>query len=91
MLSTPSETQQISEILWQSLEGEEVNLAELKTRLTEDSSFGDFGLDSLALVEFFLRLQSHFKISIRQEDYPHLTSLEAVQRYVQQKLLSPAS
>jgi acyl carrier protein len=37
------------------------------------------GLD---LVEFFLRVQERFKISIRQEDYAELKSIDAVASYI---------
>ncbi len=77
--------QTLHELLWQSLEGEDINLPDLKSRLGTDSHFGDLGLDSLTMVEFFLRLQNHFNISIRQEDYPHLFSLDTVHAFVQEK------
>ena len=72
----------IMEILWQSLEGSDHNIEELKQKLESDSQFEDFGFDSLDMVDFLLRLEDHFNITIPQEDYAHLGSIAAVQAYI---------
>jgi acyl carrier protein len=72
----------IMEILWQSLEGGDHNLEELKQKLAVDSQFEDFGFDSLDMVDFLLRIEDHFNITIPQEDYAHLGSIAAVQAYI---------
>ena len=72
----------IMEILWQSLEGGDHNLDELKQKLAVDSQFEDFGFDSLDMVDFLLRIEDHFNITIPQEDYAHLGSIAAVQAYI---------
>ena len=72
----------IMEILWQSLEGGDHNLAELKQKLAVDSQFEDFGFDSLDMVDFLLRIEDHFNITIPQEDYANLGSIAAVQAYL---------
>ena len=72
----------IMEILLQSLEGGDHNLAELKQKLAVDSQFEDFGFDSLDMVDFLLRIEDHFNITIPQEDYANLGSIAAVQAYI---------
>jgi acyl carrier protein len=72
----------IMEILWQSLEGGDHNIEELKQKLEVDSQFEDFGFDSLDMVDFLLRLEEHFNITIPQEDYANLGSIAAVQAYI---------
>ena len=72
----------IIEILWQSLEGGDYDLEELKQKLEIDSQFEDLGFDSLDMVDFLLRLEDHFKIAIPQEDYPNMVSISAVQTYI---------
>jgi len=75
----------IFETLWQSLEGGHYNLEELKRRLSSDSKFDDFGVDSLELIDFYLRLQDRFEITIQQEDFGKLTSVGAVRAYIEGK------
>jgi acyl carrier protein len=72
----------IMEIFWQSLEGGRYNIAEIKKRLNADTSFNDIGVDSLEMVDFYLRLQDRFEITIRQEDFDLLTSVGAVRAYI---------
>jgi acyl carrier protein len=79
----------VLEILWQSLEGGHYNLQELKTSLRVDSRIDEIGVDSLELVDFYLRLQDHFKIKIQQEDFDKLTSVGAVQAYIERERSAP--
>jgi len=72
----------IMAILWQSLEGGDHDLEELKHKLQIDSQFEDFGFDSLEMVDFLLRIEDHFNIAIPQEDYANLGSIAAVQAYI---------
>ena len=75
MMDKKSTDDTIMAILWQSLEGGDHDLEELKQKLQIDSQFEDFGFDSL-------RIEDHFNIAIPQEDYANLGSIAAVQAYV---------
>ncbi|HJQ32415.1 MAG TPA: phosphopantetheine-binding protein [Pyrinomonadaceae bacterium] len=77
--------QTVMDILWQSLAGGRYNVEELKSRARPDSRFDELGLDSLDVVDFFLRIQDHFNVRMREQDYTDLTSVEAVQTYVNEK------
>jgi acyl carrier protein len=67
------------QLLWESLDGSVRNLAALKASAREDASFTeDMGLDSLDLLEFFLRLDEKFGVSLREDDYSELTSVRTV-------------
>lgn len=79
---TASDADVIREIFWESLEGSPLNLQKLRDRMLIEQEFQRLGLDSLDLVEFFLRVQERFKIAIRQEDYAELVSIDAVVQYV---------
>jgi len=72
----------IMAILWQSLEGGDYDLEELQQKLALDSQFEEFGFDSLDMVDFLLRIEDHFNITIPQEDYANLGSIAAVQAYI---------
>jgi len=72
----------IMAILWQSLEGGDYDLEELQQKLALDSQFEEFGFDSLDMVDFLLRIEDHFNITIPQEDYSNLGSIAAVQAYI---------
>lgn len=88
-MSTPSPEKMIEELLWQSLKGGHYNVEALKKEVTADSRFDEIGLDSLDLVEFFLRVQDHFGIKMREEDYANLGTINDVQAYVEEKNDSP--
>lgn len=67
------------ELLWESLDGSVRDLATLRASAREDSRFTeDMGLDSLDLLEFFLRLDEKFGVSLSEEDYPELISVQTV-------------
>jgi acyl carrier protein len=74
------------EILHQSLEGSDYDLEVLERQLQSGADFEEAGLDSLELTEFFLRLQDHFKIAIRREEYPGLTSIGRVEDFLKTKV-----
>ena len=77
--------QTMKEILWQSLAGGHYNIDELKGRVQPDTRFDELGLDSLDMVDYFLRLQDHFNVRMRDQDYPDLVSIEAIQTYINEK------
>ena len=70
------------DLLWQALDGGDHDLEALKRKMTANDSFKDMGLDSLDVTDFYLRLQDHFKITLRREDYPNLSSVGGVQSYL---------
>ena len=72
------------QLLWESLDVR--NLATLKASAREDSSFTeDMGLDSLALLEFFLRLDEKFGVSLSEDDYSELTSVRTVVAFLESR------
>lgn len=89
MSTVPSTEKMIEELMWQSLEGGNYNVEALKKQVTADSRFDELGLDSLDAVDFFLRVQDHFKIKMREEDYAKLGTIKEVQAYVEEKIDAP--
>jgi acyl carrier protein len=72
-------TQVVWEILWTSLTGGHYDVEALRARARDDSDFvADLGIDSLDLVEFFLRLEEHTTIKLDADDYANLTSVAAI-------------
>jgi acyl carrier protein len=85
MLDRLNSEKTVFEILLQSLEGGHYNIEALKNDLHADSSFAEIGIDSLEMVDFYLRIQERFQITIQQEDFDKLTSVGAVQAYIESK------
>ena len=78
--------EKVWELLWASLDGGGRNLAALKARAREDSHFSeDMGLDSLELLEFFLRLDENFGVSLSEDDYPELISVQTVVAFLESR------
>lgn len=74
------------QLLWESLDGSVRNLAALKASAREDSRFTDeMGLDSLELLEFFLRLNEKFGVSLSEADYSELTSVQTVVAFLESR------
>ena len=72
-------TQVVWEILWKSLAGGNYDVDAIRARARDDSDFvADLGIDSLDLVEFFLRLEEHADVKLDAEDYSSLTSVGAI-------------
>ena len=46
----------------------------------------DLGLDSLDLLEFYLRLGDKFDITVSEDDYPTLTSVDAIVAFLQERV-----
>jgi acyl carrier protein len=42
----------------------------------------DVGLDSLDIVEFVARVEEHYRVSVPDEDWQSLTTLDAIADYV---------
>ena len=74
------------QLLWESLDGSVRNLAALKASAREDSHFTeDMGLDSLELLEFFLRLDEKFGASLSEDDYAELISVRTVVAFLESR------
>jgi acyl carrier protein len=72
-------TQLVWEVLWKSLAGGNYDVEALRARARDDSDLvTDMGIDSLDLVEFFLRLEEHTDAKLDADDYSDLTSVRAI-------------
>ena len=72
-------TQVVWEILWQSLTGGHYDVEALRAQAQDDSDLvTDLGIDSLDLVEFFLRLEEQTNVKLNADDYASLTSVAAI-------------
>lgn len=72
-------TQVVWEILWKSLTGGHYDVEALRAQARDDSDLvADLGIDSLDLVEFFLRLEEHTNVKLDADDYASLTSVAAI-------------
>jgi acyl carrier protein len=84
MSETPTSSSKVFQILWQALDGGEYDLEKLQKTVDRTTDLGKV-LDSLDMTDFVLRLENHYKISVAQEDYPRLTSIAAIEAYVQDR------
>ena len=73
---------EILTLLVQALEGGDYDIEAVRRQILSGEPFEEVGIDSLDLTAFVLHLQDFFKIAVRQEDYPTLSDLEAVEAYV---------
>lgn len=84
------DTQVVWDLLWSSLEGGNYDLPALQESVREESDFvAEVGIDSLDLVEFYLRLREHFNLDLNEHDYPKLTSVRAVTTFLNAKPAAP--
>jgi acyl carrier protein len=74
----------VFQILWQSVEGGQYDLDDLKRSVGVDTNIAAF-LDSLDMADFLLRLEHHYKIGIPQEEYPRLSSIAAIEAYIRDR------
>ena len=78
-MTNHDDTQAVWDVLWSALEGGNYDLAALRASTREDADFvAEMGIDSLDLVEFYLRLRERFNVDLNEYDYPKLTSVRAV-------------
>ncbi|HEX8174138.1 MAG TPA: phosphopantetheine-binding protein [Pyrinomonadaceae bacterium] len=91
MSNVQSNEMMIKDILWQSLRGGNYNITELQEQLTANTRFDDAGLDSLDIVDFFLRVQDEFEIKLREEDYAKLATINDVRTYLEEHKGLPTS
>lgn len=67
------------DVLWESLAGGNYDVEALKAQASEDSDLvKDLNIDSLDLVDFYLRVQDRFGVEIDADDYSSLTSVAAL-------------
>jgi acyl carrier protein len=74
------------EVLWASLDAGRYDIDGLKARAGDDWHLADdIGMDSLDVLEFYLRLDEKFEVSLTEEDYSDLTSVAAVVAFLRRK------
>jgi acyl carrier protein len=74
-------TQMVWEILWKSLTGGHYDVEALRAKARDNSDLvTDLGIDSLDLVEFFLRLEEQTNVKLDADDYASLTSVAAISK-----------
>lgn len=86
MLEADRASRLIREILLGALENENYNLGTSGENLRNDSHFTEeLGINSLDLLEFFLRIEDQFEIQIHDDEARSLTSVYAVVQYLKTK------
>jgi acyl carrier protein len=79
MTQTRGEAQVVWDLLWSSLAGGSYDVEALKGQAHDGSHFvEDLHIDSLDLVEFYVRVQDHFHVDFEGDEFPNLTSVAAV-------------
>ncbi|WP_373512193.1 acyl carrier protein [Persicitalea sp.] len=54
--------------------------------ITDDAHFvRDLGFDSLDLVDMMMQLEQEFDIAIPDEDYPRITSMSSLMKYLREQ------
>lgn len=90
MPPTDRGTVKIWDILWESLAGGSYDIDSLRIRARDDSHFvEDLSIDSLDLLEFYLRLDENFRVSLAEDDYPSLTSVQAIATFLKARAPLP--
>lgn len=83
MSKDDSDSRVVREILLWALENGNYNLGSSGENLRNDAHFSsEIGIQSLDLLEFFLRLEDQFDIEIHARDYNLLTSVQAVTEFL---------
>jgi len=87
MSKDDSDSRLVREILLWTLEDGDYDLGSSGKNLRNDSHFtNEIGIQSLDLLEFFLRLEDQFDIEIHDRDYGLLTSVQAVTEFLKGKI-----
>jgi acyl carrier protein len=90
MPASDQDTRVVWETLWQSLDGSRYDIDALQERARNDSHFvDDIGIDSLDLLEFYLRLDEKFNVDLAEEDYPQLISVAAIANHLKDRAAQP--
>jgi acyl carrier protein len=86
MTQSQDEAQVVWELLWKSLADGSYDIETLKAHADDDSHFiEDLHIDSLDLVEFYLRVEHHFHVDLPGDEYPNLTSVRAIASAVRER------
>lgn len=79
MTQSLDEARVVWDLLWKSLAEGSYDIDSLKAQADDDSHFiEDLHIDSLDLVEFYLRVEHHFHVDLPGDEYPNLTSVRAI-------------
>ena len=90
MIETDNTSRLVREILLGALENENYNLGTSGENLRNDSHFTEeIGINSIDLLEFFLRIEDQFEIQIHDDDARSLTSVYAVIHFLKAKQSHP--
>lgn len=82
---------ELFDILCACLDGEGYDLAAIRADMKPQDKLADFQIDSLDIVEFYVRIQERYGLKIAQDDFPSLSSIAAIEKYLESKLGTPAS
>lgn len=83
MFKDDSECRVVREILLWTLENGNYDLGSSGENLRNDSHFTkEIGINSLELLDFFLRLEDQFEVQIHEHHYGSLTSVQAVMDFL---------
>lgn len=83
MSKDDSHSRVVREILLWALENGDYNLGSSGENLRNDSHFiKEIGIQSLDLLEFFVRLEDQFDLEIHDTQYGSLMSVEAVTEFI---------
>lgn len=75
--------EKIKELLVTSLDQENYDLELLNKNIKGDTEFlGEIRIDSLNFLEFFMRLEEEFNITIGEDKYTKLTSIDKIIIYL---------
>lgn len=86
-MSEDAQERVVWDVLWGSLAGSSHDLDALRSQAHLDSRLiEDLGLDSLDLLEFYLRLGDSFDITVSEDDYPMLASVRATVAFLQERV-----
>ena len=77
---------ELFDLLCACLEGEGYDLEAIKADLGPHDKLVDFQIDSLDIVEFYVRIQERYGIKIAQDDFASLSSMSAIEKYLASKL-----
>jgi len=79
--------QQLLELFWEVLEGCDYDVEAIKGELqVDDDPTQKYMIDSLDMVEYYVRIQEHFSIVIAQDDYMKLDTIAHIEDYLSDKL-----
>jgi acyl carrier protein len=72
----------VMDVLWDSLAGGTADLIELKQKVNNGVALNELGLDSLDMVDYYLRLQDKFDIDISSDDFAQLNSFSEIAAFI---------